>query len=453
MRAWARELGQFRSVRMPGFVQVGRTIGANALIAASKFAVLPVLTYALAPTEFGVYALITATIAFGLVFLGLGVHNYMYRTVPGAPAEDAGRLMLTTVLFGTAVASALLGIAYASGATESFLRVLGVEQYGQTFALAAVWLLVDLVACNLRSFLLARERIGQANILDLLRQVLWIPLLVIFWLATKHIDLQLAVACAIIGSAAGAIYGGAVAGVSLRYGVALSALVPALRFSLPLLLPAAIMPLMRLADRSIISASRSLEEVASYSVLTALASGLYSCSALSIEVALLPRALRAANTGNLRGSRLILWKIVSYGGWSFAISAAAIWLATFGLLSRAAVYAPYANALPLFPLVLLGYLLMIFTSAPHNALVIANRTGAILAIDVLTLALAVLLDLVLIPPFGMAGAAFASIGAFGVGGALKSRIGGVWRDLSWRSVIVPWASSLDVEERDVTQVT
>src|SRR2546422_5483220 len=34
--------------------------------------------------------------------------------------------------------------------------------------------LVDLVACNLRSFLLARERIGQANILDVLRQVLWI---------------------------------------------------------------------------------------------------------------------------------------------------------------------------------------------------------------------------------------------------------------------------------------
>src|SRR2546428_4510255 len=141
MRAWARELGQFRSVRMPGFVQVGRTIGANALIAASKFAVLPVLTYALAPTEFGVYALITATIAFGLVFLGLGVHNYMYRTVPGAHAEDAGRLMLTTVLFGTAVATALLGIAYASGATASFLRLLGVERYGQTFALAAVWLL------------------------------------------------------------------------------------------------------------------------------------------------------------------------------------------------------------------------------------------------------------------------------------------------------------------------
>ena len=42
-------------------------------------------------------------------------------------------------------------------------------------------------------------------------------------------------------------------------------------------------------------------------------------------------------------------------------------------------------------------MLVIVTRAPHNTLMIANRTGVIFAIDLLTLAVAVLLDLVLIP--------------------------------------------------------
>lgn len=437
------------SVRRHVFVQVGRTMGANALIAASKFAALPILTYTLAPAEFGVYALILAITSFGEVLLGIGV-QYTYRTVPGKTANEAGRLMNTTMLFDLSLAAALVGVLYVSGAASALLAVLNVGAYGQVFVLAAFWMLVDLLAASLRSFLFARQRMGHANLVDLFRQVLWLPLLIVLWLGRGHVELEIVIACALLGSAAGVAYGGITAGSSVHHGVDFSLLASALRFSMPLFIPAAVVPLMRLADRSIISASRSLEEVAAYSVLTALASGLYACSALSVEMALLPRAVRAANVGDLRGSRSILWTSVTYGGWTFALGAAATWLAAFALLSSQSIYPEYASAFGLFPVVLLGYLLMILTRAAHNALMIANRTGVIFVIDFLTLLIAVSLDLLLIPPFGMAGAALATIVAFGMGGALKLLIGGVWRDLTWWGLIVPRTSALTAEERDVT---
>jgi O-antigen/teichoic acid export membrane protein len=327
--------------------------------------------------------------------------------------------------------------------------MINVERYVDAFTLAALWLLIDLLALNIRGFLFATDRIGTANIVDLLRQCLWIPLIALIWLGTGHLDIVVVVACSLIGSAAGVIYGALAAGLSVRYGVDLSVVLPALRFSIPLLIPVAAVPLMRLADRSVISASRSLGEVAAYSVLTALASGLYSCSALSIETALLPKAIHAANVGDLRGSRSILWTSATLGGWAFVIGAGAIWLGTFILLSTHNFYREYADAFGLFPLVLLGYLLMILTRAPHNALLIANSTRVIFAIDFLTLGAALTLDFVLIPPMGIAGAAIANILSFGAGGLAKLMIGDTWREVTWWRLLVPRVSALSVEERDV----
>jgi Na+-driven multidrug efflux pump len=92
---------------------------------------------------------------------------------------------------------------------------------------------------------------------------------------------------------------------------------------------------------------------------------------------------------------------------------------------------------------------MILTRAPHNALVIANQTNVIFAIDFLTLLLAIVLNLFLIPPFGIPGAAFASIISFGVGGAVKFLFGDVWRGFTLWNILVPRLSSLTGEERDI----
>jgi Na+-driven multidrug efflux pump len=64
----------------------------------------------------------------------------------------------------------------------------------------------------------------------------------------------------------------------------------------------------------------------------------------------------------------------------------------------------------------------------------------ILACDVITIAVAVLLDLVLIPWLGITGAAIASLIAFALNAAAKLPYSGLWPGIDWRSVLLPrWA--------------
>ena len=50
-------------------IRVGRSMGTSLLVAICKFAALPVLAHAMQPVDFGVYALITSMLSFGLLSL------------------------------------------------------------------------------------------------------------------------------------------------------------------------------------------------------------------------------------------------------------------------------------------------------------------------------------------------------------------------------------------------
>lgn len=422
-------------------IRVGRSMGTSLLIAICKFAALPVLAYAMQPVDFGVYALITSMLSFGIAFLGLGVRNYTYRMVPGRPIQEAMRLMNTSTLFELASASLILAVTLPTGLADTVLRALNVDHYRTAFGLGAVWLLVDLVAINLRNFLLARERTGNANIVDLLRQVGWMPLALAAWVMIGRLEVHSVVVVLVISSllssAAGAAYAAMVlrASAAFEFSVHLASLRPALRYSLPLLLPVVATPLMRLADRGVIAASRSLEELAAFTLLTACAGALYGASALSVEAALLPKAVRAANLGRLGRSRSILWAIVTISLLTFVLGAAAIAVAIFAIGRD--VYPQYEGAFTLFPMVCGGYLLMIASRAPHNALLLAGRTRVLAVIDAGALLVALAVDLALVPRLGISGAVLASIAGFGVGGALKMVMSRAWNDISLREVVVP----------------
>ena len=424
--------------------QVGLSAFTNVAIAAGKLGVLPLLAYSLSQAEFGVYSLITAAAALGLLSLGLGAHSYTYRVVPGLDGPAGRRIMSTTATFEIGLAAVLLAIIALSGLGRQLLEILQADQYQAAFALAGIWVLVELLCLNMRSYLYANQQIGHANVMDLVRQVGWIPVAAAYWLFTRSLTIEAVMGAVIAGSAAAAVYGAALTRPFVRVGVDFSILSKALPFAIPLLVPAASVSIMRLGERSVMSASHTLEDLAAYSLVAAFASGLYSCSALAIETVLMPRAVLATNTGDPRGARSIIWTSLKFSGWAFTLLSLAAWLL---MPEVAGALGPrYASGFAFFPLFAVGYLVLIASRAPHDALVLANRTRAILAIDLVSLAVALLLDVLLIPPLGIVGAAAASIVSFGFSGVGKALAVGMFRSVPWRELLIPSSGHVSVPE-------
>ena len=408
------------------------------VIAVSKIAVLPILAVALRPAEFGVYALVAAGMTFGVVAFGLNVNAYVSRSVPGMSVLEARRLVGTTALIEAGIAACVLAVAFGSGAASALLGLLNVAPYTPTFLVAGVWLVIELFNLNLRSYLFGRRLVTRANVFDLLRLASWIPLLLLYWGLRGALSVDVVIVLSVAGSLVGTMYGIFAVRPILARRLERALLRAALRFSVPLIVPGVSLAALRVADRSVLSATRSLEDVAAYSLAAGLATGLYSFTALSVETVLLPSAVRSTNRGDVAAARSVVLAILGYSVWSFSGSALALWLVLplfAGFLSP-----EYATGLAVFPLIALGYVAIIASRAPHNALFLRNRTGVILACDVVTIAVAVLLDLLLIPWLGITGAAIASLIAFALNAAAKLPYSGLWPGIDWRSVLLPrWA--------------
>ncbi len=428
-----------RSLLLPVVSQIGHSALTNMLIALSKVAVLPLLAFALPAADFGAYSLITASQAFCILWIGLGASAYTYRFVPGTSTAEGRRILSTTTALQMASGGSLLLAGFLTGAMHSLLVFLKAEAYEREFALGSVWLLLEVVNVNARSFLYARRQIGHANILDLIRQIGWIPLVFAQWMMTHTLTVEGVMFSSIAASGITLLYVIVTTRV-LRGGLDLALVPTAVRFSAPLTVSGAAPPVMRLLERYVLSASRSLEDVAAYSLVAAIVNGLYSCSALSIETALVPRAVTAAAAGDSGRARSILWTTWKLGSWTF-VGACVIALIALRPLGRL-LGTGYEEALVFFPLLALGYVFLIASRAPHNALLIANRIRALFITGAVGIAVAVGLDVALIPPLGVVGAAIANLGGFAAAAITKGWASGMWRSTPWRELLTIRMSAL-----------
>ncbi|MBA2258295.1 MAG: polysaccharide biosynthesis C-terminal domain-containing protein [Acidobacteria bacterium] len=124
---------------------------------------------------------------------------------------------------------------------------------------------------------------------------------------------------------------------------------------------------------------------------------------------------------------------MTYSAWAFGAGTLLLWLAA-PLLARV-LSGTYATGLGLIPLLAAGYLALVLSRAPHNALFLQDRTKTIVVVDIVATASAVILDVGLIPNLGITGAALASAAGFALGATGKFATSGLWRGLGWRALI------------------
>ena len=413
-------------------LQLGHTLTTKLLIGVGRTIFLLLAVRALATADYGAYSLVTTTLTFALILFGLNANVYIYRAVPGSSEEAGRRILISVAAFELSLAAVVTIAALSSGALGGFLDLLHAAAYERAFVLAIAWLLAELLDQELLSYLYARQQIERANVLDLTKQVLWIPLPLIIWWTTGRLALDQIVACALVGSVAGVVYGLIVARPRLMWPDP-SILRRAITFAAPLVVPALGFYALKLADRYLLSATRSLEETGVYALAANFANLIYSLTALVIANTLLPAATRASNLGDIGERNRILWRILKYSVWTFLAGSLVFWAAS-GTILVALARQEYAVAGALFPWVACGFLAIIVSGPAHNALWLADRTRAILAIDVLSTLTGVGIDLALIPRYGGYGAAVATLCGFGFGAGVKFAVSGLWSEFDWRDL-------------------
>jgi O-antigen/teichoic acid export membrane protein len=414
-------------------LQLGHTFGTKGLIAASRFGLLIVLARSLPPSDFGAYAVITTTIMFGVMILGLNANVYIYRAVPGASTRQAHSILLSVAALELALTGLTLALLLWSGAFRAGLALLKLEDFAPAFVLALPWLVGEIVCQELLSFLYASQRIEEANVLDGVKQASWVPLIVGWSVIAGSVSLENVVGAALAGTWCGAGYGIAVIR-PWRGRLDRRVARAAIAFGSPLIGSGVSEYAVRLADRYVLTATRTLTETGIYALATSFANVLYSFSAVVVANTLTPAAVRNHNLGRARERDAMLWLILKYSLGLFLVGTLAF-VALGPFLFDRIVRSDYAASVALFPWIAVSLFIFIAARPAHNRLWLENRSGLILVIEVASASITVGLDLALIPAFGAPAAIGAAVAGNAFAAVAKYSVSGFWRSFDPRAFL------------------
>jgi O-antigen/teichoic acid export membrane protein len=395
--------------------QAVHTFGFRALTFACRAGLVVLLARLLTPGDYGVYSLVTTVGTFGVILVGLNLHAYVYRIVPGQEAADQLAIFKATFLFETCAASALVALVLLSGQLPTLVQVLNAGGYERAFALGLV-LLVGLVATTeTTQFLTAQSRIETANWVDFLAQASWVPVLAMLWLAGVEVSVVVVCAAQVAGSLAALVYASRQVGLRAWWEARprWQTLKPGVAFSLPMIVPALSLYSLKLADRFMLSYFGTLEDVGVYSFSYTLVNTVYTFTAWVIFNTFGPRIVAAHNRGDFPQRDVLQTYMLKLALTCFAAGLIALLLVARPLIETL-TRPEYLRAIAPLPLVGLSYVFIIITFPAHYVLLMENRVGALVMVDVAGMVVGVVADLLLIPTFSYLGAAVASALGFAV---------------------------------------
>jgi O-antigen/teichoic acid export membrane protein len=405
----------------------GALYGSGTLLARGlTLLLLPVYTQVLSPTDYGVIELLLILSAFAGVVVALEISQAVARYFWDAEPGERGGYASTALWFTAATYTGFLVVAVATASVVAD-AVIGDAEYANDVRVAAlsVWAgSFFYLAQNQLRWELRPVRYGVASVVYATAAVATTVIFVVW--------LDLGVAGVFLGYLSGSVLGSVVALSALRGTYSFSfdrdKLRRMLRFSAPLVLSSMGVLLTTYIDRIMISRLLGNAELGIYAVAFRLAA-IVSLPLLALQMALTPLVYSRHREPDAPAELARIFRF-------FAVVAlsAFIALSLFADELVTALAAPaYSGAADLVPLLVPAILFAgMYVLAP--GLFLAERTVVFGAINVGTAIVNVALILLLIPPFGLEGAAVAT---------LVSACGGfvATMTLSQRSYAVPheWA--------------
>lgn len=393
----------FEFLRRPAVAATMAALILRGLTLISRFLLSLLLARMLSPAEMGEYGLVTAALAFALLAVGLEFYSYTLRElVPAAPDRRAriiANQIVLAVIALLVVAMALFGAVAANlfpgRLTPWFLVILVTEH----------------VSLEATRILIVTWRPVRAYIVVFLRGGLWVYVTAALMFAAPSMRTLETV---LVSWALGGLFSIAVAALSLadlpwsglrRFRPDAQAIKGGLLVARPFMLTAAGALVISYLDRFVIDAIVGRTGVGIYTFYSTILIGLLSLGS-SVSHQFLPKVIAAYAEGSdpFRATlKSLCWSMLALALGTGLLSALLMrpMLAALGLST-------YLANILLFYVMLPGVVLRMFADVPSYALYAARSDTDLLVCNIGSAIVSTLLNILLIPRFGLYGAAFAS---------------------------------------------
>jgi O-antigen/teichoic acid export membrane protein len=371
------------------------------LMGVASTILLPLYMRYLSPAQFGLYALTEVTCLALIIVAGLGFNTSYLKWFAEENSRDSSRLLGSMLITSGLVAIGMGGVLTAAMRSDAGVRLLGGPTKEFAYLLMPLVFLESIYA-SFETHLRARRRPTSISVAAVIRLVA-IALASIWLIAFQHRGLVGLFEGRVLGDLTGLLTNLLYCwrDLSVRFSRHLSTSM--LRYGMPLVVTALMMLGLDAAGRYLLNTYGSLDQV-----------GLYTAG---IKISNLMRVLFVAPLGAAWGglifqiakkpnAQFIFSKLFGY---IFLVSAAISLTLAFLTPTLFAVFsaASYRPAMPLVPWLLLVQVVSITQCPVSTGMYVGNATRWLIPIYGAGLALDVVLCRVLIPRYGMYGAAWA----------------------------------------------
>jgi O-antigen/teichoic acid export membrane protein len=389
-------------VTRPAVIAAVAVLNLRGLTLASRFLLSLLLARMLSPDEMGGYGLITAVMAFALLGLGLEFYSYMYREMVPAPPERRVRIIADQAALG--------GLTFLAVVILSALAVVG----GLFPARLAPWflliLLTEHISLEATRFLIIMSRPVRAYMVVFLRGAVWVYAIAILMITTPSSrSLETVLVWWAFGGASSILF----TVVSLRD-------LPwrelrnrrpdwtwignGLQTARPFMLTAAGALVISYLDRFVIDAFVGREALGVYTFYSTILIGLLSLGG-SVSHQFLPKVIAgyAAGPAAYRAAlSSFSWSMLSLAFATTVISALSMapLLKILGLSTYSASIGAFYAMLP-------GIFLRMLADVPSYALYAARSDNYLLLCNLGSAVVSAVLNVLLVPVYGIYGAALA----------------------------------------------
>lgn len=396
-------------LKRPAVVAAVSVLLLRGLTLGSRFLLSILLARMLSPQELGEYGLITATLAFALLGMGLEFYSFMYREMVPAPPERRAQIIADQLTLG--------GIVFVAIAVLSVLAIFA----GLFPARIVPWFLLILATEHLSleatRFLIITSRPVRAYMGVFLRGGIWVYALTVAMLASPSSrTLETVLLFWALGGMSAILFAAVALGDLpwrrlkgrrpdwkwIRAG---------LLTARPFMVTATSALIITYFDRFAIDRYAGREPLGIYTFYSTIAVGLLSLGA-SVSHQFLPKVIAGHATGLDAYLESLSAFLRSLSGIALAMIALA------GLLLSPVLsffrLGTYADSIWVFYLMLPGVLLRILSDVPSYALYAAHSDGKLMFCNAASAIASVLLNILLVPVAGLYGAALSSCIASGL---------------------------------------
>lgn len=387
-------------VKRPAVAGTVSALILRALTLASRFLLSLLLARMLSPAEMGQYGLLTAALAFALLAIGLEFYSYTLREmVPATPARRT-RIIADQITLGAIALLVIGGLLLAAVLAGLFPSRL------------ALWFLLILITEHISleatRILIITERPVRAYIGVFLRGGIWVYAMAVLMFMTPSTRTLETV---LIWWALGGVLAIAFSAISLSglpwrelrgYRPDWNTIFAGLRTARPFMLTAAGALIISYVDRFVIDRFVGREALGIYTFYSTILIGLLSLGG-SVSHQFLPKVIAGYTAGAdayRRALRSFFWSLLALASVTTIMSALVMgpMLTMLGL-------SVYASGISVFYAMLPGIFLRILADVPSYALYAARADNYLLFCNLGAALISTLLNVLLIPIFGIYGAA------------------------------------------------